>query len=140
MIGKNRRVCSQSQTTKAPYHRWFMTTVLLLIAATVSIFVSTDTRADHGNLQGLLCGAAFIFSIFISTVKTARQTNNLGVLLGTLPNNFRHYSKIHQPAYSQSFWQAVETRRVTSFSAIPMPWLCISHRSCLLPFICGTND
>src|SRR3989339_2260126 len=68
----------------APYLRWFAAMMLLLIAATVSIFVSTDTRTAMGIWKAYFVEPLLFFSVFISTVKTEQDKKQIiwALLLG----------------------------------------------------------
>lgn len=106
----------------APFNRWLIATILLLIAATVSIFVSTDTRAAMGIYKAYFVEPLLFFSIFISTVKTDADKKQIiwALLLGTLPITiFAIIQKFTGWLIPNPFWQAVETRRVTSFFGYP---------------------
>lgn len=105
-----------------PYHGWLMTTILLLIATTISIFVSTDTRAAMGIWKAYFAEPLLFFSIFISTVKTDADKKQIiwALLLGTLPITiFAIIQKFTGWLIPNPFWQAAETRRVTSFFGYP---------------------
>lgn len=105
-----------------PYHRWFIATIFLLIAATISIFVSTDTRAAMGIWKAYFVEPLLFFSVFISTVKTDADKKQIiwALLLGTLPITiFAIIQKFTGWLIPNPFWQAVETRRVTSFFGYP---------------------
>lgn len=112
----------KAKLPKTPYHRWFAATILLLIAATVSIFVSTDIRAAMGIWKAYFVEPLLFFSIFISTVKTEEDKKQIiwALLLGTLPITiFAIIQKFTGWLIPNPFWQAEETRRVTSFFGYP---------------------
>ncbi|MEK7189927.1 MAG: hypothetical protein AAB666_03015, partial [Patescibacteria group bacterium] len=112
----------KAKLPKTPYHRWFMATILLLIAATVSIFVSTDTRAAMGIYKAYFVEPLLFFSVFISTVKTEQDKKQIiwALLLGTLPITiFAIIQKFTGWLIPNPFWQAEATRRVTSFFGYP---------------------
>ncbi|MBI5022847.1 MAG: O-antigen ligase family protein [Candidatus Magasanikbacteria bacterium] len=107
---------------RAPYNRWFAATLLLLIATTVSIFVSTDIRAATGIWKAYFIEPLLFFSVFISTVKTDADKKQIvwALLLGTLPITiFAIIQKFTGWLIPNPFWQAEETRRVTGFFNYP---------------------
>lgn len=105
-----------------PYHRWFAATILLLIAATISVFISSDTRAAMGIYKAYFVEPLLFFSVFISTVKTDADKKQIiwALLLGTLPITiFAIIQKFTGWLIPNPFWQAVETRRVTGLFGYP---------------------
>lgn len=112
----------KAKLPKAPYHRWFIATILLLLAATISVFVSTDTRAAMGIWKAYFVEPLLFFSILISTVKTEQDKKQIiwALLLGTLPITiFAIIQKFTGWLIPNPFWQAEATRRVTSFFGYP---------------------
>lgn len=106
----------------APFNRWLAATMLLLIAATISVFVSSDTRAAMGIWKAYFVEPLLFFSVLISTVKTDADKKQIiwALLLGTLPITiFAIIQKFTGWLIPNPFWQAVETRRVTSFFGYP---------------------
>lgn len=105
-----------------PFNRWFTATILLLIAATISVFTSDNTQAAMGIWKAYFVEPLLFFSIFISTVKTDADKKQIiwALLLGTLPITiFAIIQKFTGWLIPNPFWQAVETRRVTSFFGYP---------------------
>lgn len=112
----------QYQISNIKYKQWFFATILLLIAATISVFVSPNLRAALGIWKAYFVEPILLLAVFISTVKTREDINKIiwGLTLGALAVSiFAVIQKFTGWLIPNPFWQAEETRRVTSFFGYP---------------------
>lgn len=119
-----------------PWNQWLCATVLFLIAATISVWISPQPRAALGLWKAYFVEPVLLFAVLISTVKD-RQSLRLvvwGLVLGALPVAlFACVQKFTGWLIPNPFWQAEATRRVTSFFGYPNA--VALYLAPLLPFV-----
>lgn len=106
----------------APFNQWFLVTILFLLAATFSVFISANLTAALGIWKAYFVEPILLFSVFISTVKNKEQVNKIIlslVLGGLIVAIFAVIQKFTGWLIPNPFWQAEATRRVTSFFGYP---------------------
>ncbi len=106
----------------APLNQWFLVTILFFLAATIAIFVSNERVAALGLWKAYFVEPLLFFSVFISTVKKRTDINKIifSLILGGLAVAiFAVIQKFTGLLIPNPFWQAVATRRVTSFFGYP---------------------
>ena len=96
--------------------------ILLLIAATVSIFVSPDFRAAAGVWKAYFMEAIMFLLLFVYNIKTTTQIKKVIYSLGltTLAIGlFALIQKFTGLLIPNPFWAEAATRRVTTFFGYP---------------------
>jgi len=96
--------------------------ILLLIAATISIFVSPDLRAAAGIWKAYFLEPILFFTVFITTIKTRADLEKVFYALGVLVLGigiFAIWQKITGELIPVPMWRPAATRRVTTFFTSP---------------------
>ncbi len=99
-----------------------MAIILFLVAATIAVFVSPNKRAALGIWKAYFVEPIMLFVVLISSVKNRSDLNKIiwGLVLGALPVALLAViQKFTGWLIPNPFWQAIETRRVTSFFGYP---------------------
>lgn len=104
--------------------------LVLLIVATMSIFIAKDTYAALGVWKAYFIEPVLFFIVFINTIKTKKDFSliikSLGVvaLVVAVPAIVQKFTGW---GITNEFWRAAETRRVTSWYGFPNAvGLCLS--------------
>ncbi len=95
---------------------------LFLLAATISMFVSSDLRSAAGIWKAYFIEPFLFFMVFIDVVDSKdklRNTLYAAVLSIALPGIFALYQKMTGYLILNPFWQKEETRRVVSVYGYP---------------------
>jgi len=101
---------------------WFWTILVFFLAATISMVISPNTRSAWGIWKAYFLEPILLFSVFISTVKTAADRDKIlyALTIGALAVAiFAVIQKFTGWLIPNPFWQAAATRRVTSFFGYP---------------------
>lgn len=101
---------------------WLWAIILFLAAATISALISPHPLAAWGIWKAYFIEPILFFVVLISTVKNRENLNKIiwGLVLGALPVAlFAVIQKFTGWLIPNPFWQAAETRRVTSFFGYP---------------------
>jgi len=96
--------------------------IFLLIAATISIFISPDLRAAAGIWKAYFLEPILFFTVFITTVKTRKDLEKVFYALGVLVlgiSIFAIWQKITGELIPVPMWRPAATRRVTTFFTSP---------------------
>lgn len=95
---------------------------LFLVAATISIFISPDIRAALGIWKAYFIEPILFFIVFIQTINLKRDFRSIfGTLaiIFVLISIYAIWQKFTAWGIPNQFWQAKETRRVTSVFPYP---------------------
>lgn len=93
-----------------------------LVAATISIFISIDTKSALGEWKTFYIEPVLIFLILITSLKTPKQINNLIfalVLSGLITSLFAIYQKFTGLYVPWEYWQNNNSYRVTGWYGFP---------------------
>ena len=110
----------KAQSSKLLEYRWPIT--LILIAATISIFISPDLRAATGLWKAYFVEPILFFLVLINVAKTDRDKKIILWSLGisTLAISFLAiFQKFTGFGIAEAAWMAPAHRRVTSFFTSP---------------------
>lgn len=100
--------------------KWLI--IIFIIAATISIFTSPDLKAAAGIYKAYFIEPILFFFVFINLIKTKKDADLILKSLGLsalIISAFAIYQKFTGVFISNPYWQAEQTRRVTSFFAYP---------------------
>lgn len=121
LVGTSKQLL-KGKLPSEPFNQWFLVMVLFFVSATVAAFVSDNHVQALGIWKAYFIESIVFFSIFISSVKTRKDVNKVIaclVLSGLVVAIFAVIQKFTGWLIPNPFWQAVETRRVTSFFGYP---------------------
>lgn len=95
---------------------------LFFIAATISVFVSSDVRAALGIWKAYIIEPILFFIVILSTIKTQKQTVQLFWAIAAaiiIPGLLAIYQKFTGAFIPNELWADAATRRVTSVYGYP---------------------
>lgn len=110
------------KSLKQPFNRWFLATILFLIASSIAVYTAQNSWAALGIWRAYFLEPILFFSVFISTVKSKEDLYKVVwalVLGGISIAVFAVAQKFTGVLIPNIFWQAEATRRVTSFFGYP---------------------
>jgi len=121
-VGLTTKNLLKGQLPKEPFNQWFLVMILFVISASVAAFVSDNQMQALGVWKAYFIEPIIFFSIFISTIKSRKDINSVVsclILGGLFVAIFAVIQKFTGWLIPNPFWQAAETRRVTSFFGYP---------------------
>lgn len=123
IIKYRRSILSSLWSSTKKYPVFFIATLLFLLAATISVFTSIDTRSALGEWKAFYVEPVIIFIILITALKEDKKTQNLILfslitsgLLTSLLAIYQHFTGWMVP---EAFWSNQNTYRVTAWYGFP---------------------
>lgn len=101
---------------------WLLPLLLLIIGATIGVFVASDTRAALGIWRAFFIEPILLFFVFVDIVRTPKHRNMIVGALGftvTIVGLSAIIQKMTGYGIPNPYWQQEATRRVTSFYGFP---------------------
>ncbi len=102
--------------------RWAAPILLLMLGATIGVFVSPDLRAALGLWRAYFLEPVLFFAVFTSVIRTDEQRRGVIIGLGAClyaVSLAAVYQKLTGFGIPNPLWAAAETRRVTAFYGYP---------------------
>lgn len=116
----NAQVAADKNNLVPKIVRWPI--ILLLIAGTISVFVSPSLRASAGLWKAYFIEPIMFLLVLVYNIKDAKEIKNIIRALGFSAlalSIFAFYQKITGSFIDNPFWADVGTRRVTGFFEYP---------------------
>ena len=96
--------------------------ILLLLAATISVFTSPNLQSALGIWKAYFIEALLFFIVFVYNIKTCEHVKHAIRILGVLTimiGLFAIYQKLTGAFIPNPFWAEEATRRITTFFSYP---------------------